>query len=135
MRKTLFIFLLLLAPMMIFARGKKETKKVKEVEPVTVYIWGASMSFSDSIVYFTEIQKLDAVVMENGFLPYRQYYAYELKDHMNFEENMPGRISMIYFDEKLKKLEKKEQKIKKHLMEKEGKTVRYLGDKFKFVKP
>lgn len=135
MRKTLFIFLLLLAPMMIFARGKKETKKVKEVEPVTVYIWGASMSFSDSIVYFTEIQKLDAVVMENGFLPYRQYYAYELKDHMNFEENMPGRISMIYFDEKLKKLEKKEQKIKKHLMEKENKIIRYLGDKFKFVKP
>ena len=135
MRKTLFIFLLLLAPMMIFARGKKETKKVKEVEPVTVYIWGASMSFSDSIVYFTEIQKLDAVVMENGFLPYRQYYAYELKDHMNFEENMPGRISMIYFDEKLKKLEKKEQKIKKHLIEKENKIIRYLGDKFKFVKP
>ena len=135
MRKTLFIFLLLLAPMMIFARGKKETKKVKEVEPVTVYIWGASMSFSDSIVYFTEIQKLDAVIMENGFLPYRQYYAYELKDHMNFEENMPGRISMIYFDEKLKKLEKKEQKIKKHLMEKENKIIRYLGDKFKFVKP
>lgn len=135
MRKTLFIFLLLLAPMMIFARGKKETKKVKEVEPVTVYIWGASMSFSDSIVYFTEIQKLDAVVMENGFLPYRQYYAYELKDHMNFEENMPGRISMIYFDEKLNKLEKKEQKIKKHLMEKENKIIRYLGDKFKFVKP
>ncbi|MBO7332703.1 MAG: hypothetical protein J6U64_03450 [Alphaproteobacteria bacterium] len=135
MRKTLFIFLLLLAPMMVFARGKKETKKVKEVEPVTVYIWGASMSFSDSIVYFTEIQKLDAVVMENGFLPYRQYYAYELKDHMNFEENMPGRISMIYFDEKLNKLEKKEQKIKKHLMEKEDKIIRYLGDKFKFVKP
>lgn len=135
MRKTLFILLLLLAPMMIFARGKKETKKVKEVEPVTVYIWGASMSFSDSIVYFTEIQKLDAVVMENGFLPYRQYYAYELKDHMNFEENMPGRISMIYFDEKLNKLEKKEQKIKKHLMEKENKIIRYLGDKFKFVKP
>lgn len=135
MRKTLFIFLLLLAPMMVFARGKKETKKVKEVEPVTVYILGASMSFSDSIVYFTEIQKLDAVVMENGFLPYRQYYAYELKDHMNFEENMPGRISMIYFDEKLNKLEKKEQKIKKHLMEKENKIIRYLGDKFKFVKP
>ena len=135
MRKTLFIFLLLLAPMMVFARGKKETKKVKEVEPVTVYIWGASMSFSDSIVYFTERQKLDAVVMENGFLPYRQYYAYELKDHMNFEENMPGRISMIYFDEKLNKLEKKEQKIKKHLMEKENKIIRYLGDKFKFVKP
>ena len=136
MKKILLIFLFVLVAAVGVARdkktGKKENKKIKEVP---VYIMGASMSFSDSIVYFTEIQKFDAVVLENGFLPHRQYYAYELKDYMSFEENMPGRISVIYFDEKLNKLEKKEQKIKKHLMEKEGKTVRYLGDKFKFVKP
>ena len=114
------------------ARGKKDDKKV---EQIPVYVMGASMSFSDSIVYFTEIQKLDSVVLQNGFLPHRQYYAYELKDYMNFEENMPGRISMIYFDTKRAKMEKLEYKIKKHLLEKEGKIVRYLGDKFKFVKP
>lgn len=114
------------------ARDKKDDKKIKEVP---VYIWGASISFSDSVVYFTEIQKLDSIVLNNGFLPHRQYYAYELKDYMNFQENMPGRISMIYFDEKRGKLEKKEQKIKKRLIEKEGKSVRYLGDKFKFQKP
>ena len=93
------------------------------------------MSFSDSIVYFTEIQKVDNVVLKNGFLPNRQFYAYELKDYMNFKENMPGRISVIYFDEKRSGMEKKEQKIKKRLVEKEGKTVRYLGDKFMFTKP
>ena len=114
------------------ARERKDNNKVKEVP---VYILGASISFSDSIVYFTEIQKLDNVVLENGFLPHRQYYAYELKDYMSFEENIPGRISVVYFDEKRSKLEKKEQKIKKHLMEKENKIIRYLGDKFKFVKP
>ena len=54
---------------------------------------------------------------------------------MNFKENMPGRISVIYFDEKRSKLEKKETKIKKRLVEKENTAVRYLGDKFKFVKP
>ena len=117
------------------ARDKKESKKAKEIKEVPVYIWGASISFSDSVVYFTEIQELGAMVLENGFLPHRQYYAYELKDYMNFNENMPGRISVIYFDEKRSKLEKQEQKIKKRLVEKEGLTVRYLGDKFKFVKP
>ena len=135
MKKVLFIFLFALVATTAVAREKKETKKVKEVEAVPVYIWGASISFSDSIVYFTEIQKLDSVALENGFLPHRQYYAYELKDYMNFNENMPGRISVIYFDEKQSKLVKKEQKIKKRLVEKEGKTVRYLGSKFSFVKP
>ena len=132
MRKSLFILLFVLIAAVGVAREKKDNNKVKEVPD---YILGASVSFSDSIVYFTEIQKLDNVVLENGFLPHRQYYAYELKDYMSFEENIPGRISVVYFDEKRSKLEKKEQKIKKHLMEKENKIIRYLGDKFKFVKP
>ena len=132
MRKSLFILLFVLIAAVGVAREKKDNNKVKEVP---VYILGASVSFSDSIVYFTEIQKLDNVVLENGFLPHRQYYAYELKDYMSFEGNIPGRISVVYFDEKRSKLEKKEQKIKKHLMEKENKIIRYLGDKFKFVKP
>ena len=132
MRKTLLILLLIFVATIGVARNKKDNKKQKEVH---VYIWGASISFSDTIAYFTEIQKLDKVVLENGLLPHRQYYAYELKDYMNFKENMPGRISVVYFDEKRNKLEKKEQKIKKRLIEKEGVTVRYLGDKFQFVKP
>ncbi len=135
MKKALLILLLMLVAAVGIARDKKEGKNTKEIKEVPVYIWGASISFSDSVVYFTEIQELGAMVLENGFLPHRQYYAYELKDYMNFNENMPGRISVIYFDEKRSKLEKQEQKIKKRLVEKEGLTVRYLGDKFKFVKP
>lgn len=72
---------------------------------------------------------------KTDFLAHRQYYAYELKDYMNFQENMPGRTSVIYYSKKRSKLEKKEAKIKKRLVEKHGKSVRYLGDKFKFVKP
>lgn len=135
MKKALLILLLMLVAAVGIARDKKEGKNTKEIKEVPVYIWGASISFSDSVVYFTEIQELGAMVLENGFLPHRQYYAYELKDYMNFNENMPGRISVIYFDEKRSKLEKQEQKIKKRLVEKEGLTVRYIGDKFKFVKP
>lgn len=113
----------------------KDKKKDKKEKVVPVYIWGASMSFSDSIVYFTEIEELEGVVLEDGMLPRRQYYSYLLKDYMSFKENMPGRMSVIFFSEKRSKLEKKEMKIKKRLMDVEGKTVLYLGDKFKFVKP
>lgn len=102
-----------------------------------VYVWGASISFNDTIVYFTEIQPLEGVKLEKGtgFLPNRQFYSYELKDYMNFKEDMPGRTSVIFFSEKKSTLQKREAKIKKRLVEKEGKTVRYLGDKFKFTKP
>jgi hypothetical protein len=92
------------------------------------------MAFTDSVVYFTEIQHVEGAVLENGFLPNRHLYSYELKDYMSYAKGMPGRTSFIIFSEKRSKLEKKEQKIKKRLIERENKTVRYLGDSFKFTK-
>ena len=130
MKRTLLIFFLAVfaAVSAVQAKGKEEK---------TVYIFGASFSFSDSVVYFTEIMPVEGAKLDakTKFLLHRQYYAYELKDYMNFQENMPGRTSVIYFSEKRSKLEKQAAKIKKRLVEKDGKTVRYLGDKFKFVKP
>ena len=130
MKRTLLIFFLAVfaAVSAVQAKGKEET---------TVYLLGASFSFSDSVVYFTEIMPVEGAKLDGKtkFLLHRQYYAYELKDYMNFQENMPGRTSVIYFSEKRSKLEKQAAKIKKRLVEKDGKTVRYLGDKFKFVKP
>lgn len=127
MKKLLIIFFLLFLSFSGYARGKNEKDSV-------VYIFGASISFSDSVVYFTEIQKFDDVVVEKSFLPNRQLYSYELKDYMSYKEGMPGRISVIYFSDKLKDLEKKEKNIKKRLETKENMTVRYLGSKFKFTK-
>lgn len=102
-----------------------------------VYVFGASISFSDSTVYFTEVQLIEGVSLMKGvkFLPDRQHYAYELKDYMNFKENMPGRTSVIFFSTKASSLKKKENNLKNRLEKRRGLTVRYLGDKFKFTKP
>lgn len=117
----------LLLTMAVYADGGKNG----------VYVMGASFSFSDSIVYFTEVQFIDSVKLEKGtkFLPDRQHYAYELKDYMTFNENMPGRISVILFSKKESSLKKKEVKLKGRLERKRGLMVRYLGDKFKFTRP
>ena len=129
MRKiiVLFIFAVLAMTSVANVKGDKDV----------VYVMGASMSFKDSVVYFTEIQPIEGVSLIKGskFLPHRQYYAYALKDYMSFKEGMPGRTSVIYFSKKRSKLEKKEKSIKFKLVEREGMTVRYLGDKFKFTKP
>ncbi len=134
MKKSLFILFLALSALFstASAKGDKDKEKVE-----AVYLFGASFSLSDSVVYFTEIMPVEGAMLDEKtkFLLHRQYYAYELKDYMNFQENMPGRTSAVYFSTKRSKLEKTEARLKKKLVEKDGRTVRYLGDKFKFVKP
>lgn len=102
----------------------------------TVYVFGASFSFSDSIVYFTEVQKIDSVVFdkEHNFLPDRQHYSSELADYMSLKENKPGRTSALYYSKKLSTVRKKEAKLKRKLLKK-NKTVLYLGNKFSFTRP
>ena len=105
-------------------------------KPKSIYVLGVSYSFSDSIVYFTEIQKIDSVVFdaEHKMLPNRQHYSYELTDYMAFKENMPGRPSALFYAKKLSTMQKKEAKIKKKLLKK-NKAVMYLGNKFLFTRP
>ncbi len=126
MKKILLISLLAIVTTFAASAKKKEG----------VYILGASVSFSDSIVYFTEVQFVEGVKLEKStkFLPERQHYAYQLKDYMAFTESMPGRTSVIYFSKKETSLRKKEAKLKKKF-QKKGKAVRYLGDKFSFTSP
>ncbi len=108
-------------------------KKEKDV----AYLFGVSFSHNDSIVYFTEIQPVEGVKLQSHsrILPDRHHYAYELKDYMNFTEGKPGRTSVIYFAKTRKKLEKVEVKVKKKILHKDNRTVRYLGDKFRFTLP
>lgn len=124
-------------PFIIFLFTLFATVSLQAKSKDGVYIFGASISFSDSIVYFTEIQYLDSVKLEKDtrFLPSRQHYAYELKDFMSFNKNLPGRTSVIFFSKKEAKLQKKEAKLKKRLNKKQGKVVRYLGNQFQFTKP
>lgn len=135
MKKVVSILLLicLVLPGIVIAKGDDDKKAKKEVT-TDVYVLGVSMAFTDSVAYFTEIQCIEDVLLEKGFLPDRHMYSYELKDYMSYAKGMPGRTSFIIFSEKRSKLEKKEQKIKKRLIERENKTVRYLGDSFKFTK-
>lgn len=123
---VIFLFFTLFTINALHAKGDKEV----------VYIMGVSHAFNDSVVYFTEIIPMEGIKLESHsrILPNRQHYAYELKDYMNFKEGKPGRMSVIYFSKKRKSLEKTENKIKRKVLYR-GKTVRYLGDKFKFTLP
>ena len=128
MRKNIFF---LVVAMLICCVATLSAKK-----PKTVYVMGVSYSFSDSIVYFTEIQKMENIQFSDAhkFLPDRQHYSYELTDFMESNEGMPGRLSALYYAEKLTSLQKKAEKLKKRFLKK-NKEVKYLGSKFSFTRP
>ena len=73
----------------------------------SVYIVGVSASFTDSLVYFTEIQLLDSVRLDkNKMLPERSQYSYQLKNYLENEEGLTNRTCFVYFSNSRKKLQK-----------------------------
>lgn len=100
-----------------------------------MYIVGVSASFTDSLIYFTDIQFVDSVnVDKNKLLPMRSQYSDQLENYLEQVKGMKNRTCFIYFNEKKSKLEKNINKMKDNY-QKEGKSIlRELGDEFKFTK-
>lgn len=87
------------------------TMKEKE-KPV--YVFGVGASFKDSVVYFTEVQLVDSVVLDkNGFLPRRESYAYQMKNFLEYQKGKVDYTCAIYFSENRLKLEKEAAKVRK----------------------
>lgn len=101
-----------------------------------VYAFGVAASFNDSVVYYTEIQVLDSVALDkNGFLPKRDLYSYQLKNHLEYDLKKSDYTCMIYFSENKKKLEKEAAKVKGKY-KKGTMTLRAVEpEKFSFKKP
>ena len=83
----------------------------------SVYIVGVSASFTDSLVYFTEIQLLDSVSLDkNKMLPERSQYSYQLKNYLENEEGLTNRTCFVYFSNSRKKLQKTINKMKTNVV-------------------
>ena len=102
-----------------------------------VYAFGVSASFTDTVIYYTEIQMLDSVALDkNGFLPHRELYSYQLKNYLEDNQLQQNSTCMIYFSENKKKLEKEATKILNKYKKNNRMTVsRIDSDKFHFTKP
>lgn len=112
---------------------KKDKDKEKE-NPV--YVFGVAASFSDTVVYYTPVQLVDSVVLDkHGFLPQRDMYSYQLKNHLEYQLNKPNYTCSIYFSENRKKLEKEADKVT-GTYRKNRYAVQVIGpEDFKFEKP
>lgn len=100
-----------------------------------MYIVGVSASFTDSLIYFTDIQFMDSVKLgKDKLLPMRSQYSDQLDNYLEQVKGMENRTCFIYFDEKKAKVEKTIKKMQEDY-QKDGKSIlRDLGADFKFSK-
>ena len=103
----------------------------------SVYIVGVSASFTDSLVYFTEIQLLDSVRLDkNKMLPERSQYSYQLKNYLENEDAGVPRTCFVYFSNSRKKLQKTINKMKTKYQKGKTLLIREVNpNAFKFKKP
>ncbi len=98
------------------------------IVPQTLYVYGVSISFNDSVVYITDIMELDSAWIDtkNNFLYARSSYSYQLKSYLQ-EKGVADPTSVISYDVKRKKAEKKYLKLKsKYLKLGDTYTLRYI---------
>lgn len=123
------ICLLALLALTLGAQAEKKPKMQ------TVYIFGFSMSFSDSVAYVTDVQQLDsAYVMPNGFLVGRSMYSMQLDDFMTNKRQLTQRTNAVYFDVKKEKAIRKLERLKRAQMKSGHVVLKVLPkEEFRFT--
>ena len=111
------------------AANKPETTKA--------YLFGFVANFTDSVVYFTDIQEIENVTIQKKtkFLKDRDAYSDQLRSYFADKLNMPKRTCVVSFGLTRKEAEKKYVKMRKIYAEKYAKKydVRYITENdFKF---
>lgn len=108
--------------------------QAQEYKKASCYVFGFTASFSDSTVYFTDIQELDTAYFHNRgiFLYGRDLLSYQLRDYLS-SKGFPHPTSVIFFSRKRSDIEKKYLKLKKQYDKGNAFVIKYLTtQEFKF---
>lgn len=100
-----------------------------------VYIFGVAASFSDSTIYFTDVQEIDSVWIndKNNFLLNRSDYSYQLKNYLE-SQGQSRRTCIVSYALKRKDLEKKYMKMRNKYVKKGSLDIRNIdSNEFKFT--
>ena len=118
---------------LVFVVCTASAKKEKEKH---VYVFGMAASFSDSVVYFTDIQQMDSVKLKNSFLPKRDQYSKQLEDYVASHNLLQNGIGIVFFSESLKQLEKNAvQLMEKYMNNEKVRVEKIEPDRFRFTRP
>jgi len=109
---------------LIFSASSIEAKPLKTN---SVYMFGFSASFKDSVIYVTDIQNVPGAWIEtkNKFLMGRDNYSYQMDNYLTDSLKQEKRVCMVFFALKKKKAEKQYLKLMKKY--KKGYDIKYLN--------
>lgn len=127
--KTLFSLLfLLVCGLGLSASAKSKLSKV--------YVFGFAASFTDSLVYLTDIQQLDSAYVDakTGFLQERSLYGTQLQYFVEKTYQQPNTTCVVFYNVSRKKLESEYLDIRKKYGQDPNLILKTLGgDGFRFV--
>ena len=131
MRFIKFIALAVVLSVFLPANAAEKDKTTK------AYLFGFVANFTDSVVYFTDIQEVENVTIQKKtkFLKDRDSYSDQLRYYFADKLNMPHRTCIVSFGLTRKEAEKKYVKMRKLYTEKNAGRydVRYISEgDFKF---
>ena len=130
MRKIKVLCLLLLTMTVVLGNAKKPRNKYG------VYIAGVSASFTDSLVYITDLQYVDSASVKNSMLVDRAQYSSQFKDYLETKEGGVNRTCFVFFSTKKKSLQKQVTKLRNKYTKGNSLVIKDVNvDKFIFTKP
>lgn len=123
----------LLALLVCSCLGIQAGKKGK-VEQRKIYIYGFSVSFTDSVAYLTDVMELDsATILSNGFLAERQLYSLQLDSYIQEQFKLMNSTNAVFFSKKRKDLDTKREKMERRYKRSSNLSLFYLtADNFSF---
>lgn len=121
----------------IVKKGRKnkiaveESSEDRKSEMIPVYMFGVSFSFSDSIMYMTDVQRMDSVeVSGDFFMKDRNAYGNQLKYWLE-KGGAPVQVPSLFFYKKQSQARKGISSVRKRALKKHKGTIITVPD-FKF---
>ena len=100
-----------------------------------LYIAGMAASFTDSIVFFTDVQYVDSATLYNKYLlSGRAQYSNQLKYFLEDTGQGKDRTCLVYFDKKKKSLQKRMNKLRQKYQKNKDIVIKDVDSTFKFKK-
>lgn len=92
-----------------------ESAMAKHVMVPKMYAFGFAASFNDTIVHLTDIIELDSAWIDKKtkFLLGIGVYSTQFRNYLADQKNMPGRTTVVIYDRKRSKIEKRYLKMKR----------------------
>ena len=113
-------------------RNQNQDKKSRQVD---VYMFAASFSLLDSVLFVSDIQLVKDVTVNNKwFIKERLFFEKQFSDYVVGTEDNESYMTSLLFSEKEKQLIKKRERLIKRNKKKLGYKIYPISD-FKFSNP